>query len=467
MGNKKIFIRNVLFAFMAQGISLLLSILMSLIVPKILNVEQYAYWQLFIFYIGYVGFSHLGLTDGVYLKIGGKNYRDLEYSLYKSQLVLSLLFQIMVAVSLMAVVRHLQIEPRRLLVIAMALLYMLVFNAAGYFGYVFQAVNKTHTYSMSIIVDRAIFIVAVLAACLVADTNYLYFILFYILSKTIALGYCLWRGWDLVKAPFRLTKKVWYELWSNIFCGSKLLLANIASTLILGVGRIVVDSIWGLTAFGQISFSLSLTAFFLQFISQISMVLFPTLRQVDAHTQQKLYGIIRRALAYILPIAFVVYFPMKVILGIWLPAYQESLTYLAFLLPICTYDGKMQLLCNTYFKVLRKENWLLYCNVIASLLSVVLCTVGAYCFDSVLAVVLGMVVAIAFRSMVAEICLAKMMGAPIAAKLLGESLLVIAFLIGNTVFAGIRSWILFVILYGVYLYRGRGEIKTILAEAKK
>lgn len=467
MGNKKIFIRNVLFAFMAQGISLLLSILMSLIVPKILNVEQYAYWQLFIFYIGYVGFSHLGLTDGVYLKIGGKNYRDLEYSLYKSQLVLSLLFQIMVAVSLMAVVRHLQIEPRRLLVIAMALLYMLVFNAAGYFGYVFQAVNKTHTYSMSIIVDRAIFIVAVLAACLVADTNYLYFILFYILSKTIALGYCLWRGWDLVKAPFRLTKKVWHELWSNIFCGSKLLLANIASTLILGVGRIVVDSTWGLTAFGQISFSLSLTAFFLQFISQISMVLFPTLRQVDAHTQQKLYGIIRRALAYILPIAFVVYFPMKVILGIWLPAYQESLTYLAFLLPICTYDGKMQLLCNTYFKVLRKENWLLYCNVIASLLSVVLCTVGAYCFDSVLAVVLGMVVAIAFRSMVAEICLAKMMGAPIAAKLLGESLLVIAFLIGNTVFAGIRSWILFVILYGVYLYRGRGEIKMILAEAKK
>lgn len=467
MESKKIFIRNVLFAFMAQGISLLLSILMSLIVPKILNVEQYAYWQLFIFYIGYVGFSHLGLTDGVYLKIGGKNYSDLEYSLYKSQLVLSLLFQIVVAVGVMELVRHLQMEPNRMLVIAMALLYMLVFNAAGYFGYVFQAVNKTHTYSMSIIVDRAIFIVAVLAACLAADTNYLYFIFFYIISKTIALGYCVWRGWELAKAPFRLTKKVWHELWRNIFSGSKLLLANIASTLILGVGRIVVDSTWGLAAFGQISFSLSLTAFFLQFISQISMVLFPTLRQVDERTQQKLYGMIRRALAYILPLAFVAYFPMKVILSIWLPAYQESLTYLAFLLPICTYDGKMQLLCNTYFKVLRKENWLLYSNVMASLLSVVLCTVGAYCFDSVMAVVLGMVISIAFRSIVAELYLAKMMGAQVATKLLAESLIVIAFLVGNTVFSGITSWILFVILYGVYLYRGRSEIKTILAEAKK
>lgn len=467
MKNKKIFIRNVLFAFMAQGISLLLSILMSLIVPKILNVEQYAYWQLFIFYVGYVGFSHLGLTDGIYLKIGGKNYSDLEYSLYKSQLVLSLLFQIVVAVGAMELVRYLQMEPDRILVIAMALLYMLIFNAAGYFGYIFQAVNKTHTYSMSIIVDRAIFIVAVLAAFLVAEPNYLYFIFFYIISKTIALGYCIWQGWKLAKAPFRLTKRVWYEMWSNIFSGSKLLLANIASTLILGIGRIVVDGTWGLAAFGQISFSLSLTAFFLQFISQISMVLFPALRQVDERTQKKLYDMIRRALSYILPIAFVVYFPMKVILGIWLPAYQESLTYLAFLLPICTYDGKMQLLCNTYFKVLRKENWLLYCNVMASFLSAVLCTLGVYCFDSVMAVVLGMVVAIAFRSIVAEIYLAKIMEEHVATRLLEESLIVVAFLIGNTIFAGIRSWILFLILYSVYIYRGRREIGMMLLEVKK
>lgn len=67
--NKKSLIRNLIYAFSAQGISLILSVLMSMIVPKLLGVEDYSYWQLFIFYIGYVGFSHFGLTDGIYLRL--------------------------------------------------------------------------------------------------------------------------------------------------------------------------------------------------------------------------------------------------------------------------------------------------------------------------------------------------------------------------------------------------------------
>lgn len=72
MKEKSAFIKNILYAFLAQGIALFLSVLMSLIVPKILGVEQYSYWQLFIFYTGYVGFFHFGLNDGVYLRLGGQ-----------------------------------------------------------------------------------------------------------------------------------------------------------------------------------------------------------------------------------------------------------------------------------------------------------------------------------------------------------------------------------------------------------
>lgn len=46
-------------AFFAQGVSMCLSILQKLLVPKMLGVEQYGYWQLYIFYISYVGFSIL------------------------------------------------------------------------------------------------------------------------------------------------------------------------------------------------------------------------------------------------------------------------------------------------------------------------------------------------------------------------------------------------------------------------
>lgn len=467
MKEKRAFIRNVLFAFAAQGISLLLSVLMSLIVPKILDVNQYAYWQLFVFYVGYVGFSHLGLTDGVYLKIGGAKYDDLDYSLYKSQLAISLLFQTIIAIAVTCVVWYLRLDTDRTLIIVLSLIYMLIFNAAGYFGYIFQAVNETHMYSTSIIIDRLIFIAAVLVACFVPCLSYRYFILFYIISKTVALLYCICHGWKLAKAPLLFSIRVWKELCVNIAVGSKLLLANIASTLILGVGRITVDSVWGLTAFGQISFSLSLTSFFLQFISQISMVLFPALRQVDRNTQEKMYTIIRTALGGILPLAFVVYYPMKIMLGNWLPEYTESLHYLAYLLPICTYDGKMQLLCNTYFKVLRKEHWLLYINLLTAGLSVILCSFGAYLFHSVFAVMIGMVVSIAVRSIVAEFYLAKLMHGNVIRKLGEESLLVIVFMFTNFFLDEFVTWILFLCIYGGYLYVNRKEVYSIANTIRK
>ena len=46
---------NAAVAFAAQGVSLLASVAMSLIVPKVLGVTTYGYWQLFVFYTSYSG----------------------------------------------------------------------------------------------------------------------------------------------------------------------------------------------------------------------------------------------------------------------------------------------------------------------------------------------------------------------------------------------------------------------------
>lgn len=75
----KIFINNLIYAFVAQGLSFFLSALMSIIVPKVLSVNEFGYWQLFIFYTSYVGFFHFGFNDGLYLLNGGKKYEELNY----------------------------------------------------------------------------------------------------------------------------------------------------------------------------------------------------------------------------------------------------------------------------------------------------------------------------------------------------------------------------------------------------
>ena len=465
--NKKSLIRNLIYAFSAQGISLILSVLMSMIVPKLLGVEDYSYWQLFIFYIGYVGFSHFGLTDGIYLRLGGSVYEELDYVKYKTQLVLSLLIQFSIAVVALFVFSLVQIESMRMTVLSWTFIYMLIFNAAGYLGYVFQAVNQTRVYSISIMIDRIIFIGFVLIAIVIRGFSFRYYIIGYTFSKSVALIYCIIKAKELVFAKFRITFDVIKDMVLSISIGAKLLFANIAGSLILGIGRQIIDSVWGITAFGRFSFSLSLTNFFLQFIGQVSMVLFPALRQTDKSKRNEIYSSLRDALGILLPIVFVAYYPMQLIFGIWLPDYKESLSYIAVLLPLCPYDGKMQMLCNTYFKVLRKENFLLFINAGAALISFIICSFSAHVLGSITAVVYSMVLSVALRSIISELYLARMLNKKVGSSIILESSLVLGFIISINVFGNGLGTIIFLGMYGVFLMANKGKIMNLIMLLKR
>lgn len=63
---KKSFTRNILFALIAQVVSLLSSFAVQFFAPKALDVTQYAYWQLFLFYVSYINISRIGIIDGMY-----------------------------------------------------------------------------------------------------------------------------------------------------------------------------------------------------------------------------------------------------------------------------------------------------------------------------------------------------------------------------------------------------------------
>ena len=46
---------NVITVLLAQCISIVVSFILGLVVPKYIDEYQYAYWQTFILYFGYIG----------------------------------------------------------------------------------------------------------------------------------------------------------------------------------------------------------------------------------------------------------------------------------------------------------------------------------------------------------------------------------------------------------------------------
>lgn len=399
------FIKNVGFAFVAQGVSFFLSMTMSLIVPKILGEIEFAYWQLFIFYANYVGLFHLGITDGVYLKYGGYEYADIDKPDVRFQLSVLTCWLITFSLLMLVLVNNSVLNGERKIILFLTNLYMIVANMAWYLGYIFQASNRIKEYSISVILDRLLFLMIVIVSLILGKGTYMFFIVAYIVTKLLAVIYSFvrlesfWKG-QRYSTIAGLSNTLYY-IKNGIF----LTLSSVASILILGIGRFIIDGVWGIDAFSKISLSLSLTNFFLLFVGQVSLVLFPSLRRFDESKQKEVFEKCQGLVNLFLPLILVLYVPLKNILLLWLPDYELSFRYLGLLLPLCLLDGKMQLLCNTYFKVFNKQRILLLINLCSMFISMFMGFIGAWGIRNMNFVVFGLVISIAVRSIVSEIYL--------------------------------------------------------------
>lgn len=464
---KKQFIKNIIYAFSSQAISLLLSISMSLVVPKMLGVEEYGYWQLFLFYSGYVGFFHFGFNDGLYLRLGGAKYNMLDFSLLGTQIKISCLFQFIISMTIVFISLITINDSPRLFVLIATAIFLLLNNATLCLGYIFQAVNLTKIFSISIIIDKLCFLCMIAICLLFKLMHFEFYIIFYLASKALSLLVCVIIGRKLVLAHLCNLRVALNEMVVNIKVGISLMLASIASMLILGCGRFVIDNVWGIESFGKFSFANSIIQFVLMFISQVSMVLFPALRQSTDHQVKKVYIILREGLGVFLPMIFLCYIPLRYILGFWLPQYQESLIYLALLLPLCTFDGKMNILCNTYFKVFRKEKILLKVNIITVIFSLIFSLIGGYLIKNIYVIIVIMVCSIAFRSIISELYLSKMMGETIIRQIIQEVILVVIFMTTSWYLSSIFSFMIYFIAYIMYIFINKAKLKNIVSNFKR
>ncbi|MBQ1283057.1 MAG: hypothetical protein IIY20_04660, partial [Bifidobacteriaceae bacterium] len=407
--NFKKLLGNMSIAFLAQGVSLLLSVVLSLVVPKVLSGSQFGYWQLFLFYSSYCGFFHFGLNDGVYLIHGGESYNELDKKNVGSQLKLGIIYQAIIS-SLIVAAAFFEIGDKdRLFVIVSTAIYLCINNAAFFIGFVFQMTNETKLFSISVLADKVFFLLALVFLIMFEVRDYKIYTILYIVSRSVALAYCFYRGKEILFAKYLGFKKTFPLVWESIRVGLKLTVANIASLLIIGIMRFMVDKAWGIETFGQLSLALSLENFFLLFIQQISMVLFPALRQADKKILNSFFSVFESLLTFLMPLAYILYFPIVFIVGMWLPNYSDSLKYFGLLLPICVFDSRMNLLCITYLKVLRKESLLFIINVFTVLGSGILSAAGIYLCKNIEVTIMLVVIAVVLRSIMSEVILAKYM----------------------------------------------------------
>lgn len=465
------FTKNFITAILAQLISFSASVLVQFIAPMLIgDVENFAYWQLFLFLVTYVNLSRLGLIDGLYLRLGGKNYKELDHSLLSTQWVVYSIFQTIVAVVLFGILFFTESNSDRLFVFGSCCVCIVLINSNNYFSYILQAVNETRKYSFSVILQNLCWFLAIALMLIFDIKTYHIIIIMYIVGHLLAGIYLMINAKEIVKAKKHNLPAVFQDIGKNIGCGIQLMISTYAGLLIIGSSKLLIEECIGLATFGYMSFSLTLANFFLNFISQVSLVLFPALKKVNPDKLETTYSFIRNLLSIILPFVLIGYLPICFMVKWLLPQYTPSLTTLVFFLPICVFDGKMQMLCSTYFKVLRKETLLLIINLCSLLISVASTLIGIYLINPDIQmqfIACGLLVVIAIRSIVSEIIISKMMHKNLFKDLIMEILLVVAFVL-LTLF--LKDWVSSLItvgLYVLYLVINKKKIKSTLANRKE
>ncbi|NTR18623.1 oligosaccharide flippase family protein, partial [Enterococcus faecium] len=424
------FKKNSIYAISSQLSGLFLSFFIALIIPKFLGVIEFSYWQLFLFYVNYLGLLHFGLNDGIYLKYGGQRREELPLQQLAKQFTILTISQFFIMIIVLLLSFFIENAQRKTIWIAVAL-YLPLVNINGFIGYLLQSINEIYLYSISVIIDKIIIIVGVLSLIFFNYRDFAIYIYVYVFSKLISTLYLYNRSRKVTRFNFNIHLSDWKETKILISSGIKLMFANIMGTLILGLNRKLVDIFWGIEAFGRFSFAISLTNFFLLFISQVSIVIFPALRRINKEKLKNIFTFGNIILNRILLGGLLLYLPVSIFLKHWLPAYTLSIDYLCYLLPIFIFDGKMQIINNTFFKVLRKEKEMLLINILALTISGILGIIVAFSSRNMNLMILILVISIGFRSLIAELYFKNMFDQGSLDEMIWLYVLILTFTLSN------------------------------------
>ncbi|MFR2987710.1 MAG: hypothetical protein ACLTMR_02495, partial [Faecalibacillus sp.] len=336
-----------------------------------------------------------------------------------------------------------------------------------YLLFILQSTNRIKEYAKYTRVDRFIYFALVIVFLFLGFNNYKIILYIDIFSKLVALVLCANKMKDIVFGKLNISKNTLLEIFENISIGIKLMLANIASTLIIGVVRFGIQKNWDIETFGKISLTLNISNLLMTFINAVAVIMFPLLRREEESNLPRIYTILRNTLMIFLYMMLIFYYPIKLILSTWLPQYADSLRYMALLFPICIYESKMSMLINTYLKSFRKEKSMLIINTISLILSLIVTIFSVFIFNNLTLAILSIVFLLGFRCVIGELVLTKIMNILIYKDIILETVLTAIFIISSWFINNMFCSIIYTCFYSIYVFIKRKDIKRTILLFKK
>ncbi|NLE62527.1 MAG: hypothetical protein GX612_01630 [Bacteroidales bacterium] len=453
MLNRKI-MRNFGFAFFSNAISMVLSIVMVIVLPVLFGdaIAEYGYVQLYFLYVGYYYVFDLGWCSGIYLREGGKEYTQLNSGSYSAQFILLAISQIIIAVCIIGYAVYFVNDINKQFIFVVVAFNIIIMQLKTMITSLFQATNRIKEYSVTVVIGKLLNALAVIIAIALGIKQYKIIVLSLFFGEFIALLYACFECKEVIFSKPKLFFQVKKEIMEDISAGQNILFSGLSAMLMTGITRICIENVWNIREFAKVSLSINISNIFMVFITAVSVVLYPELRRMCSEKYIEIYSKMRNILMTLLLGLLISYYPLRLILQMILPQYNESLLYMAILLPVCIYSSKMSMLIQTYMKVLRLEKKMMIANISGLLSTCILVVVTVFWLKSITLAIFSILACQIIRTVSGELLLAQYIAIKPHKDIMIELILTILFIIANWQIGGWGGMLIYASGYSFYLF---------------
>lgn len=460
---------NFYYVLGSQVIVLISGLVKALVVPVVLGLSDYGFWQIYVFYTIYIGVFTLGYGDGLYLRYGGYKFGELPLSRLRAANALYLVLLALGGIALVAFASA-NTDPNRQIVFLAVALNVAVLGITSNISLTLQATNKLKGYAFLNSADKIFFALALFALFQDEFRTFEYLIVADIGAKFIVLVILLVRYKQLFFGPLEGLSNAGREFSSSVGSGIQLLLANLSGMLVLGVGRIIVEYFGALESYAYYAFAVSLSSVVLMSVTALSIVIYPALRRQPQENFIGYFNKTTQAYAIFILVMLTGYFPAAAFVEFAAMQYAPVIAFLNVMFLITVLQGKMHLVNNTYYKALRLERAMLWANLNSLLFATALSLLGFLLTQSILAIAYAALITMVFRVYASEVYLRRHMGEAANSRHFMELIVLGVFLLITSVLSLWLSacvWFIFIVSFATAKRANLGAILRQIQESER
>lgn len=357
MINKKRSTIKDIFNVSISNVAILLSgVLVGFLLPKIIGVTDYGYYKTYTLYATYVGMFHFGISDGIYLKYGGKDYDKLDRNKFRFYSRTFIFIETVIAV-ILAAFSTIALKNEYRFIFLFLSIYLLFHNITSYYQSISQATSRFKELSSRNIIQSVLISITVVGLWAVhrysgTDLTYrTYTILYSAIVVVLAIWY-MFTYRDITFGIINLEANAKKEIPYFIRIGFPLMLANLCSSLILTLDRQFVNVLYDTDTYAIYAFAYNMLSLVTTATSAIATVLYPNLRRTEESKLKKQYSSLVGIILCVVFACLIIYFPLNVFVKWFLPKYTDSLKIFRVIFPGLAISSAITIVMHNYYKTL-------------------------------------------------------------------------------------------------------------------